>query len=430
MPGLFTPPPAGGRSGSSADVFAPVPRFATASETTGRQMIDSAAHGARKRTRESGGLNHTFAPSHTSAVDHSLNFSRFSDAKSPPPLANERYQLAGGMERPDIFVRQNNDYDDYFQLEKQRRMWASPTSPPAGIPHQLSSIDVPEVTLNGSKPWVLNSILSLVGGVAGKLVQFCAVPFRGFQAGGGQAYTFNPQGEPEKASIQEDPFVVHAPAAVQHILPGNYPEDDYGVMSIESLEHERPRMPKRLRTGESWVVVDQDGEVDSRPGTPRLSERRVPQHTRSPSQIPRPVSRANSSCGTPKRPSLIPVSRRSTMDRKSFYGSSATPLKTQTRPRAYSRQSYGSPTMFQNTNENNKTSPLPAESQRLINKMRREELEDEARMRRMSSQMTAMLREAKEALGSKIEIEDEYTDSSGNAMDDHDYSQGMSWYQR
>jgi hypothetical protein len=39
--------------------------------------------------------------------------------------------------------------------------------------------------------------------------------------------------------------------------------------------------------------------------------------------------------------------------------------------------------------------------------MRREEMEDDARMRRMSSQMSAMLKEAREALGSKVEIEDD-----------------------
>jgi dsDNA-specific endonuclease/ATPase MutS2 len=58
-------------------------------------------------------------------------------------------------------------------------------------------------------------------------------------------------------------------------------------------------------------------------------------------------------------------------------------------------------------------SPLPKDSQRLINKVRREEMEEDARMRRMSSQMSAMLREAKQALGSKFEIEDEYDDDAG-----------------
>jgi hypothetical protein len=59
---------------------------------------------------------------------------------------------------------------------------------------------------------------------------------------------------------------------------------------------------------------------------------------------------------------------------------------------------------------NKPVSPLPKDSQRLINKVRREEMEEDARMRRMSSQMSAMLREAKEALGSKFEIEDEFDD--------------------
>jgi hypothetical protein len=67
-------------------------------------------------------------------------------------------------------------------------------------------------------------------------------------------------------------------------------------------------------------------------------------------------------------------------------------------------------------------SPLPKDSQRLINKVRREEMEEDARMRRMSSQMSAMLREAKEALGSRFEIEDEYDD-------DGDYDDGGSMQQ-
>jgi hypothetical protein len=55
--------------------------------------------------------------------------------------------------------------------------------------------------------------------------------------------------------------------------------------------------------------------------------------------------------------------------------------------------------------EDKKASPLPKESQRLINKVRREEMEEDERMRRMNAQMTAMLREANEALGSKFEVE-------------------------
>jgi hypothetical protein len=57
--------------------------------------------------------------------------------------------------------------------------------------------------------------------------------------------------------------------------------------------------------------------------------------------------------------------------------------------------------------EKKKVNSLPADSQRLVSKLRKEEMEDELRMRRISSQMTAMLKEAREALGSKVEIEDD-----------------------
>ena len=73
--------------------------------------------------------------------------------------------------------------------------------------------------------------------------------------------------------------------------------------------------------------------------------------------------------------------------------------------RSYSRDSYGSPVMFASKTSSN--SPLPTESQRLINKVRRENFEDEARMWRMGTQMSAMLREAREALGSKYEVDED-----------------------
>jgi hypothetical protein len=57
--------------------------------------------------------------------------------------------------------------------------------------------------------------------------------------------------------------------------------------------------------------------------------------------------------------------------------------------------------------------------------VRREEMEEDERMRRMSSQMSAMLREAKEALGSKFEV-DEYDDD--NYDDDDEGGMQQSGY--
>jgi len=320
-------------------------------------------------------------------------------------LVNDQYELAGGMEGPDT-----GDYDDYYQLEKQRRgLWATPTATPLEGP----KFDVDERTQPSSstpKPWVLHQIISLVGGMAGKLVQFCAVPFSGFQAGGGQKYSVDSQGQLFKVdTVIEDAHNNE----VQHVLPGEFPSDDYGVASLESLDDTPVRKTKRVRTGETWVVVDNEGNMESRASSPRMSTRRTPRtlHPASPSQIPRPVSRA----GLTRRPSLIPVSRRPSQDKRAFQGSPTASSKIQhAASRSYSRQSYGSPVLFPSSN----TSPLPPESQRLINKIRREGMEDDARMRKMSAQTAAMLKEAREALGSKFEIDESFMDMDGGSDDE------------
>ncbi|PVI04547.1 hypothetical protein DM02DRAFT_505168, partial [Periconia macrospinosa] len=412
MPGLFTPPPhLNERTNLHTNLLQPAPRYALATETSGRQVTgDMDAHETRPRH----GHNSTFdfsAPASqnfSAAPSWQTNFDRTPSfhPKSPPPLTNDRYQLAGGMDTPIAggSRRLYGDYDDYFHLEQQRGMWASPTPYTAQRAHDL------QPSPSTPKPWVLNQIFNLVGGVAGKLVQFCSVPFRGFSAGGGQAYTFEADGAVAAQLFQEP-----RAGPVRHLTPGHFPEDDnFGVRSVDSIDNERPRMPKRLRTGEhgeSWVVINDDGSTDSRPSSPRLTERRVPVQNRSPSQIPRPVPRAaNLSTPNPKRPSLIPVSRRSTLDRKSLQGAAVKPDPqplAHSHSRSYSRQSYGSPVLFETRSPSSKAKhSLPPESHRLINKVRREEFEDDMRLRRMSSQMSAMLREAREALGNKVDIDD------------------------
>lgn len=331
--------------------------------------------------------------------------STFPHSESPAPLAHDRYTLAGGsVEGTNSLTRESGNYDDYFHLQKQRGMWSSPTSPTMQ-PH-----DRVAPTPNVPSSWVVGSLLNMVGGVAGKLFQFCAVPFRGFQAGGGQSYDADAQVKiASKLGLHEEPEPNEPAAPVQHLKFNSHPNDDFGIRSMESTEFERPR-PKRLRTEDAWVMVGQEEEPAPSPiFTPNISERRtVPRpyspYTPSPSQIPRPLSRTS---GTPAsgRPSLIPISRRSGTARTPAYGSSGlSSSKSHSRQRSSSRLSFGSLPSSEG-GEKKKFSPLPADSQRLVSKLRKEEMEDEMRMRRISSQMSAMLKEAREALGSKVEIE-------------------------
>ena len=420
MPGLFTTP-SHVRDSSGTSFFDPSPRFSFASETSAQQVTDL-EHETRKRSRnseaDSSNLRGFLAEPWS---DESLTLSTFADSKSPPPLAHDRYELAGGgsMDGVDRFARQNGDYDDYFALQKQRGMW------PAATPAHQPGMERGALT-SESTPWVVNSLLNIVGGVAGKLFQFCTVPFRGFQAGGGNKYSMESQAEiASKLGLHDDAVPQTLQTHVQEAAPilettpvleqtyGSYQSNNYGVQSIESVDSERPRMAKRLRTADSWVVVNPDGETNSRPSTPRLSERRTPGYRISPSQIPRPISRTGASTPASKRPSLIPVSRRSNADSRPLYGGTPNSLPRQ---RLYNRQSLGSP--LQSDLSARTRSPLPPDTQSLINRVRREELEDDARMRRMSSQMSAMLREAREALGSKPILDDDAADmyNSGEGM--------------
>lgn len=312
------------------------------------------------------------------------------------------------MEGANSFTRQNGNYDDYFNLQTQRGMWSSPTSPSV----QPMTLDRVASTPNAPSAWMVDSLFNLVGGVAGTLFKFCTVPFRGFQAGGGQSYDADAQIKiASKLGLHDEPEPSEPAAPVQQIKFDTCPSpsDNYGVRSIESVDTERPRMPKRLRTEDAWVMVDTDEDTASPIITPRLSERRMPAptYTPSPSQIPRPLSRM-SATPVSKRPSLIPVSRRSGGARTPLYNSGIPGSKAHNRQRSYSRLSFGSPGKAES--EKRKISPLPPDSQKLVSRIRREEIEDDARMRRMSSQMSAMLREAREALGSKVEIEDDDED--------------------
>lgn len=427
MPGFFTPPLVE-RYDLRAHLYEPAPRFPpAASETSGLQLTD-ADHATRKRSRQSDASSSASYSLNTNSWYQSLGYSRPS-IRSPPPLANDRYELAGGMDVTDKFARQTGDFDDYFHLEKQRGMWSTPTSPQSGIPAQVQFAEQ-EITSGGTKPWMINQLMSIMGGVAGKLYQFCSVPFRGFQAGSGQAYSFDNQEVAAKLGLNEGAEQSQPKLFTQPAWASDSPDNNFGILSVESIEDDRPRV-KRQRTTDNWVVVNNDGNTASAPPTPRVTPRRVPASVHSPSQIPRPVSRASMSTPAYKRQSLIPVSRRSALDRKPFHGSFSSDSRPQSSSgRPYSRQSYGSPVVSneKEKKKKKKKSPLLPESQRLINKMRREELEDDARMRRMSSQMSAMLREAREALGSKFEVSDEFMDDE-NVNDDL-YSSGVPLFPR
>lgn len=216
--------------GTRTGYFDPTARHSFTSEATGRQVTDTGHHETRKRSRD--GAHHfttTHAPS-SCWSNHPLTSSRFADAKSPPPLAHDRYELAqGSMEEPPHVARQNEDDDDYFQLQNQRGDWSVPPTPYGGAVRQ-SAVDDMVTTPNGSKSWTL---MGLVGGVAGKLSQFCTVPFRGFQAGNGAKYDLGSQQEiATRLGLEDNSAVFHFTHEATQTEPFTFGHRDDGMIHV------------------------------------------------------------------------------------------------------------------------------------------------------------------------------------------------------
>ncbi|EEP77551.1 predicted protein [Uncinocarpus reesii 1704] len=211
------------------------------------------------------------------------------------------------------------------------------------------------------------------GGVAGKVWDFCwSGPFRGFYAGGGRGYdmntptvnaTFTPsldQSAWEKlsqfdGSLQQTRFKPNDPIATPQ-----QPEND-------------------------WVLVK--NQKDFGASSPSYLPRRVVRRNgiTHPSGPRRPAARV-----TPKRPSLIPVRSSSSLSHQ------------QASPQHLSTSS----PVSSNLPRTPKESPLALDAQRYAAKIRRREKEEDASIRRLNQQLKAMIREGKEALGTKIEIDE------------------------
>lgn len=335
---------------------------------------------------------------------------------SPVPLVNTQYKLAGGLDTPGAAFESAIEQDDVYATSpdltlRWGRGWdRSSGSSLDGYFPQLSPVLGREA--NG-RSRLQNSQSSRAGwgkavyNVAGKVWDFCKMnAFRGFYAGGGQGYRMHTS--PQLAS--SDPSNLEALKEKNNVfsmnggitsLPGRFPEEDFipDYMSQNHTSPPRPAKKIQREKGEgdlraSWVMV---GNVQaSRESSPtRISTRKMPP-AGSPGR--RPVSRAG------RRP-ILPASRPST----SFAGS---PGLRADRPASFaSPRSPATSPMYE--------SPVSVKVQRHAARIRRRELEDDAHLKRLNKQLKAMIKEGKEALGTKFEVEDE-----ADGMIDEGYAEG------
>ena len=400
--------------GARSHFFQP-PRTPSASSSLYRSTTltinqDAGSNNSRKRSRPESFISTQTTPfeagSHASPAP-----TRLSGNQSPPPLATTKYELAGGLDTPmaatlsamelqednhsastDLHLRGGRGFRG-FDLSSEDYHLPSSSAALGREGNGRSRLAAPPLTRHG-----LGRMVSGVVGVAGRVLEFCKeTAFRGFYAGGGQGYAMSPPSRAMSGSQSiwldaDKEGAFHSYEQEKGPVPGQFPDEDY-IPDYMSQDHITPPRPsKRIQREKgsaeisaSWVMVDGHPSRESSPS--RLSHRKVPSaavSTRKPmlKHGRRPILPAS-------RPSLTSYAGSPGLrpDRPASFASTRSPLTSPKRE-----------------------SPVSIDVQRHAAKMRRRELEEDANLKRLNQQLKAMIREGREALGTKIEVQDDPID--------------------
>ncbi|KAL4933579.1 CoA-binding protein [Aspergillus undulatus] len=290
----------------------------------------------------------------------------------PPPFVNDFFaDLDESYDHEDHDIHRPSRYRDYPRTPLDASLTGSGIEPddfrrkrrredPSLVVAATSSgIDekamAPEQLPTEARPvrWS-RAVLNVVG----RVWDFCwSGPFRGFYAGGGRGYSLNaPQSSVEQTQEQHSRSPYQPRPSSSSSLP---PSTEKTSVSVPG-EYPLDTAEDVLRG--NWVMVSPNEGAKrhhSPSGRPRTRRCHVPRG--------RVVHRR-----TPSKKSLVPHP-------PSTHSAPAKPHE----------------------------SPVSVETQRYLAKQRRMEREEDASLRRLNKQLQAMIQEGKQALGTRVEIDDD-----------------------
>jgi hypothetical protein len=471
---IFTPPsriprPASTRPSPSST--ASVARTSSPSRVTSRKRPRPASVSNPPMTRESLASSTQSSPYFVSPPTSASYFnqtphgvpqwstaspSRNSRLESPPPLVNSRYDLANGMDTPaslaervydstSMYVdstldgrfgrnqlsqfnaatfaagQQHGDVNHILGTDRNGQGRGSSsggkTPPPSGF-----------TPVQRAVPGWGSVFFNVAGSVATGLWNFCkTTAFGGFQSGGGQAYNLygtptntNPYrveswGHESNWEDENEPLT-RSWDRLPTPVPGEYPES--------LSDEEEVRGKKRLHAdGGGWIVVEKDQDEKSKV---RLRSRALsplgnksPQKT-TPARASSVASRRLKAPGNTRRISAVshagspnPISHTQPHRRQTIQHVS----QMSTRPRT--------PVLSTTTTTigaEHKISPPSVEVRKFQKRMRRDEKQSEEKFEVMNERLRELIRQGKEALGSRVEVVDE-----GREMDVDPVEDAMRW---
>ncbi|KKY24137.1 hypothetical protein UCRPC4_g02603 [Phaeomoniella chlamydospora] len=433
-------------------IFRPPPRtlLLTSSTSSSRSHYNRgiANDGCRKRVRHSYDSDPTAntpigTPLREWAEVPSMTSSAcFSSAPSPAPLANTKYQLAGGLDTPGTMIEAKYEDGDKGREGSHDEQDLRPSRLRVTVQGSQDSY-FPETprTLVGNSPldrkrkhpsdrpgWT-RSIVNTVGGIAWKGINFCfTTAFGGFHAGGGAGYDMSATtptvvGNNDWAKLDEKNDVFHQSYERQEYhhatpIPGQFPEDDPFDESIAKVDAVKGECSSHM--GEPWVLVPEEGDAGS--FTHRQMQRGPKptgvEHRRTGSQASiagmrsksaaHPQSRQMSIGGSPSvQPTrnasyASPRSLRKASHAESTHRRSPSPTKSRVSLATASPRRATAP----KPHTSGTLTPTSPHVQKFEKSMRAKERKEDEDIKRLNKQLRDMIREGREALGTRIEVED------------------------
>lgn len=351
---------------------------------------------------------------------------------SPAPLVNTRYILAGGLDTPTAAAASTFDPEDsgysqsriayrrgrsgagYHRASQQDGYFPYTPAPLSRESNGRSRVYVSPTAHDG---WG-KAVFDVLGGVAEKVWDFCtASAFRGFYAGGGRSYQMRQpyQTLREEQSIWQDveerDESFRGDGRGSTLIPGQFPDEDFIPDYMSRGHNTSPRPAKKIQRikgeGElraSWVLVS--STPSSRERSPfRIAARKVPTAS-SPERRPATASARPVTSKAGRRP-ILPASR------PSLTSLAGSPVLHPSRPASFASPRSPGATPIKSGKV------LSPEAKLYAAKVRKRELEDDASIKRFNQQLKAMIKEGKEALGTKVEVDDEV-----GGMVDKGYAEG------
>ena len=347
------------------------------------------------------------------------------DAQSPAPLVNTDYRIKGGLDTPQQTIEDEEaDFDlDYrmnrFNTHAPQRDCSYDPHTPAPLAREGNGRK--RHPQESPKGWdIPRTVWAWTGGAAIKVASFAwntGKAFTGFRAGGGQAYKpgLADQSWMAVEEEKEDPFDAQFQGRRDRTgtpIPGEFPDDRYieDYMDNPTAHHQQRDISTptlqgttgsdstlKSKNGENWVFVQPEDTRDTSP---------TRRHKKPLGYASRPASRA-SLIGVGPRPKLQPRPNATNASYASPRAGTtrSAPLEDTTTYQPghrRSRSSIASP-------RRESTIPMSPDVLKFEKKVRQKEKKIDSSMRRLNSQLEDMIREGKEALGTRIEVRDTFS---------------------